>query len=299
MRLSTQQFFMQNLLNVQRGNAEIFKYQQQVTTGEKLQQPADDPLATTQINKFERLIARNEVFSNNVDVAERRINLEETALTLITDTIQRVKELSIRANNGTLSDNDQAIIAEEMEQQLGQLFSAVNRKDAQGEYLFSGFKGHTQPYQLNDADQYEYKGDDGQRFLNVGEDATIASTDPGGDLFGKGTDNVLNAVKNMVELLRTDPSNMTDFNAEVNKVDAVFEQIVTQRSQLGGRLNVLTDQRDLLANEKLFTQTTLSTIKDADPFEAVSNLVMEQNALEAAYAAFGRTQQLSLFNYIS
>ena len=36
MRLSTQQFFIQNLTNVQQSNSQIFKYQQQLSTGQKL-----------------------------------------------------------------------------------------------------------------------------------------------------------------------------------------------------------------------------------------------------------------------
>lgn len=298
MRLSTQQFFIQNLVNVQQSNANVFKYQQQMSTGKKLSKPSDDPLAATQINKFERLIARNEVFSRNVDVAERRLKLEESTLTLVIDTTLRIKDLSIQANNGGMSDADLKIIGAELEQLLGQLSGAVNTQDAQGEYLFSGFKGQTQPYQLDTAGNYVYRGDEGQRFLNVGENTTIASTDAGAGIFGTGEENLLNTVKRMADALNADPPNLQDFNAERADLDRFFEQSITTRSQIGARLKVLEDQREQLADIKLFTQNTLSSFQYTDYYEAASKLALEQNALEATYLTFSKIQQLSLFNYL-
>ena len=299
MRLSTQQFFIQNLTNVQQSNAEIFKYQQQLSTGKKLSKPSDDPLAATQINKFERLIARNDVFSRNVDVAERRLNLEESTLTLVANTTLRIRDLSIQANNGSMNDRDLNIIGEEINQLLGQLVGAVNTQDAQGEYLFSGFKGQTQPYQLDDTtDEYIYRGDSGQRFLNVGENTSIASTDAGAGIFGSGNQNLLNTVKIMAEALKGDPPSKAAFNAQRDDLDRYYEQTVTTRSQIGARLNVLEDQREQLSDIKLFTQDTLSKFQDTDYYEAISNLTLQQAALEATYITFGKVQELNLFNYV-
>lgn len=299
MRLSTQQFFTQNLSNVQKSNAQLFKYQQQLASGKKLSQPSDDPLAATRINKFERVIARNEVFSNNVDVAERRLKMEETTLTLVTETTLRVKDLAIQANNGGLSETDLRIIGAELEQLVGQLSGAMNTQDAQGEYLFAGFKGQTQPYVLNADGNYEFRGDSGQRFLDVGENTQIASTDSGADIFGTGENNLLNTVKNMAQALNSDPVNLVDFNQERVALDQFFEQTITARSKIGARLGVLEDQREQLADMKLFTQATLSGIQDTDYYEATSKLLLEQSALEASYATFGKIQQLSLFNFVN
>ena len=298
MRLSTQQFFIQNLSNVQQSNAQVFKYQQQLSTGKKLSKPSDDPLAATQINKFERLIARNEVFSRNVDVAERRLQLEESSLDLAVDSMLRIKDLSIQANNGGLSDAELNIIGTELRELLGQLEGVVNTQDAQGEYLFAGFKGQTKPYQLDEDDNYVYLGDAGQRFLNVGENTTIASTDAGADIFGVGEDNLLNTVKRMADALSGNPPSREAFNTERDDLDNFFDQTVTTRSKIGARLNVLTDQREQLADIKLFTQNTLSKFRDTDYYEAASNLALEQNALEATYITFSKIQELNLFNFI-
>jgi flagellar hook-associated protein 3 FlgL len=299
MRLSTNLFYTQNETNISEANSRLYKLQQQLSTGKKLQQPSDDPLAATQINKFERIIARNETFTRNAEVSERRLNLEETTLTLVADSLLRVKDLAIQANNGSLSQQDLGIIAEELSQLQGQVASALNTQDAQGEYLFAGFKGSTQPYQQNATGEYEYRGDNGQRFLDIGENATIASTDPGGSVFGGGTDNILNSLKNMVDALNAEPSDLTAFNTAREGVNTVFEDTITLRSKVGARLNVLEDQKAQLADINLYTQQTLSSYQDTDYYQAISQLSLEQSALEAAYSSFGKIQQLSLFNYVN
>ncbi|MBV1788863.1 flagellar hook-associated protein FlgL [Marinobacterium sp. D7] len=301
MRLSTQQFFSQNLDTVRNGNAELFKYQQQLASGKKISQASDDPLAATQINKYEHVIARSEVFASNVDVAERRLKLEESTLALVSDSVLRIKDLAIQANNATLNDTDREIVAEELRQILDQLASAANTQDAQGEYLFSGFKGGAPAYALNASDRYEYQGDHGQRFLDIGENNTVASTDPGSAIFGDGTANILNTVKDMIELLDgTTPTTSfsDDISALQGELDQFFEGVVTQRSKLGARLNVLEAQGEALADIKLFTTNSLSVVQDTDYYEATSKLMQQQTALQAAYSSFGQIQQLSLFDYV-
>ena len=193
MRLSTNLFYSQNQSNVSEANSRLFKLQQQLSTGDKLQQPSDDPLATTQIMKFDRVIARTEQFSENITVSERRLNLEETTVDSVVTAMQRVQEIAIRGSNGSLSESDRGILADELDEILGRVKSLMNTQDAQGEYMFAGFKGATEPYVLNGAgDGYDYQGDDGARFLEIGENSRIQSTDPGSEFFGNSEGNVLN-----------------------------------------------------------------------------------------------------------
>ena len=59
----------------------------------------------------------------------------------------------------------------------------MNTKDAQGEYLFSGAKGDTQPFVADGQDGFSYAGDTEVRFIQTGPSALIQSTDAGRDIF--------------------------------------------------------------------------------------------------------------------
>ena len=59
----------------------------------------------------------------------------------------------------------------------------MNARDAGGEYLFSGFQGNVQPF-VKDADgRYQYQGDEGQRFIQIGPVTSVAANDSGHDVF--------------------------------------------------------------------------------------------------------------------
>jgi len=185
MRISTQQVFLSNIDNLNKSSADLFKSQQQLATGKRVLQPSDDPLASAQIQKFKKEIARTEQFSGNIEVAERRLELEEITIEQINNQSIRLRELTIQGKNGTLSDTDRQVIASEVDEIIKSLESLMNTKDVQGEFLFAGNKGFTQPYTLGPSGRYEFNGDDGQRFLQVGPENKVASTDSGFEIFEK------------------------------------------------------------------------------------------------------------------
>ena len=80
---------------------------------------------------------------------------------------------------------DRIIIATEMETLNEHLVGLANTRNANGEYLFSGFKSTTQPFSKNTASGgYTYSGDANQRTLQIAENRQIADGDPGINVFG-------------------------------------------------------------------------------------------------------------------
>lgn len=184
MRISTSQVFLSNLDNLTRTNTELFKTQQQLSTGKKVLQPSDDPLAAAQIIKLKKEVARNDQFQGNIDVSRRRLELEEIALDQLNNINTRLREITIQAGNGVLSAADRESLATEVDEMTQQMLGLMNTKDAQGEYLFAGFKGGEAAYVYDeDTRQYAYQGDSGQRYIQIGPDNRIASTDSGQKLF--------------------------------------------------------------------------------------------------------------------
>jgi flagellar hook-associated protein 3 FlgL len=184
MRISTGQIFTQNIDNLSRANNDLFRTQQQLSTGKNVLQPSDDPLASAQIIKLKKEVARNDQFQSNIDVSRRRLELEEITLDQLNNINIRLREISIQAGNGVLSPADRKSLASEVDEMTQQMLGLMNTKDVQGEYLFSGYQGEHQAYTLNQATQrYEYQGDSGQRLIQIGPDNRIASTDSGQRLF--------------------------------------------------------------------------------------------------------------------
>jgi flagellar hook-associated protein 3 FlgL len=183
MRVSTLQSFNKGLNSILDNQSQVNKTQQQVSTGRRVLTPADDPIAATKILQLQQDQALRDQFGKNMTGAEGRLTLEETQLSGITDNLTRLKELTIKAGDGSQTITDRQAIAAEIREILGSTVDLMNSKDAGGEYLFGGFKGGTEPFQKNENGRYDYAGDEGQRFLSIASSTTIATGDNGKNLF--------------------------------------------------------------------------------------------------------------------
>jgi flagellar hook-associated protein 3 FlgL len=183
MRISTNQMQQQGVNSMLEQQALLAKTQLQVSTGKRILTPADDPAAASQVLS---LMQEKEVtgqYQSNADAARGRLSLEEQALTGAGDVLQRLKELAIQANNSTLNNANRASIAAEARLRLDELLSLANTRDANNEYLFSGYQGATQPFNRNASGGFDYNGDEGQRYLQIGPTRQVAVGDSGTDIF--------------------------------------------------------------------------------------------------------------------
>lgn len=184
MRLSTQQFYQQGISALGDLSARTKNTQQQISSGERLLSAADDPVAATRIQQLESQLSVSAQFRQNIDLAENRLVQSEQVIDSIETIILRTRELVVQAGNGALTNAERQFLAIEIETRLEELEGLVNSRDAEGNFIFSGFKVETQPYtQRNGA--YHYNGDDGQQLLQLAEDIFIPVSIPGNEVFGK------------------------------------------------------------------------------------------------------------------
>ena len=183
MRISTQQQYLQTIDTMQRGQVNLDKLNQQISTGKKLITPSDNPVAAAQVVKLERELAQYNKFDDNINVTQRRLELEETILGDVNIAIDRMRELAIQAGNGVLGDQDRKALSQELYQLKDYVAGLMNTRDSEGEYLFAGSQGSTKPYTETSNGRYQYNGDDGQRMIQVGSDLYMPSNDSGQFLF--------------------------------------------------------------------------------------------------------------------
>jgi flagellar hook-associated protein 3 FlgL len=183
MRIATLQSFNSGLNAILDAQSAVNKTQQQVSSGRRVLTPADDPIASTKILQLQQDLAQRDQYERNMTAAENRLNLEEATLSSVTESLTRLQELTVNAGSGSLTMTDRQAISAEIQQLENQLGSLFNTKDPNGEYIFAGFKGGTAPFQQQDNGRYEYQGDEGQRYLAIGDTTRIATGDNGKKLF--------------------------------------------------------------------------------------------------------------------
>jgi len=267
MRISTNQVQQQGIDAVIEQQAKLAKTQLQVASGKRIINPADDPSGATRLLGLAQTLGLTRQYQANADAAENRLTLEESALGGVTDLLQRVRELALQANNGTLDRVARAGIADEVNERLEELLSLANTKDSDGEHLFAGYQGNTKPFAQTAAGTFTYAGDEGQRFLQIGPSRQVAVGDSGTDVFrailnGNGTFvtsyNGSNQGSGIV-----DPGSVTDTTAYVR--DTYTIAMADRTSVAGGALSFTdVNNNDALQYQLSINGTVVDTLNEGD-----------------------------------
>ncbi|MBK1647473.1 flagellar hook-associated protein FlgL [Rhabdochromatium marinum] len=186
MRISTQEMFRSGVDAMQRAQSEQNRAGLQLSTGKRILTPSDDPAATTQAAQHRDIIRSINQYQRNMDLAQPRLQQEESALAGITDQLQRVRELLIYGANDTQSTETREFMAKEIREMRDSLFDIANTKDPNNEYLFGGTKSLDTPFQIDSNGVVNYVGAVGEgsvREVAITPISTIAIGNSGADVF--------------------------------------------------------------------------------------------------------------------
>lgn len=187
MRVSSTLFFQTGLNSINAQQSDLLHIYKQIGTGKRMITPSDDPLAASQTINLAQSKSLNERFSENRQVAMRSLGTAESTLGDATLLMQDIKTRLVEVSNGTLSNSDRSTLASVLENARDSLLNTANAKDASGQYLFSGSKGTTEPFQKDVNGVVNYVGDSAQRLIQADQTRQIASSDIGSDVFERAT----------------------------------------------------------------------------------------------------------------
>lgn len=145
------------------------KRQTDLTSMSKIRMPEDDPVGTTLSMQYQSRLKEIETFIRNIEEGEARLNLMDSNLQSATDILQRIRELTVQAANGTYTKEDTKKMAIEIDQLIRELVNIANSYYKQTS-LYGGYKTDL-PFRietgLSEDLDYEvikkvvYMGDDG------------------------------------------------------------------------------------------------------------------------------------------
>lgn len=180
MRISSLQIF--NIANnsISDANKALVKTQEQLSTGLRVLNPSDDPVAATKILAISEELATTAQYRNNINIAKNDLGVEEATLDAVLNVIQRVQELAVQAGNtATLSTTEYQSIANEVDARLDELKNLLNTKNTNGDYIFGGYKSQSEPFTGSAQSGFQYNGDEGQKNIKIANNTFVAASDSG------------------------------------------------------------------------------------------------------------------------
>ncbi len=185
MKVSTKLFNQQQIRQFSSLNEDIQKLQNKISSGKNIIVASDDPIGSVDLSGYKTVKNQIDQFMKNVNSAQTRLSLVDTNLQNLSTVMIRANELLIQASSDVLGRSDREAIALEIDEMKDELLSLANQQDANGAFIFGGYKTKTQPFQKNINGKIEYKGDSGTTSLSISETMVVETSVDGESLFQK------------------------------------------------------------------------------------------------------------------
>ena len=303
-RMSSIQLHQGSLDVILDAQARLQRTQEELASGTNILTPSDDPVSSARIMAVQSELSRIESYQRNADTANAELRTVESTLANIEQAVMRVQELALRGNNGALNAEDKRVIALEISGLREQLIAISKTQNESGEFVFSGSRTDSAPYEEVDGELL-FVGDDLVRSVNLASAITLETGMNAESVFGAlGPDNqsLFDTFNLLADTLSDAALSSEQFatamESSLTSLSEGLERVTSERAAVGLKMNRVEDQMSLNDSFNLKLQETLSGLQDLDYAKAISEMNLQMVALEAAQKAYTNTQGLSLFNYL-
>jgi flagellar hook-associated protein 3 FlgL len=289
----TQNMLSNNMLrHISQSYERMGKTQDQLSTGKKISRPSDDPVVAMKGMTYRTNLTEVEQYKRNLSEAYNWMDNSDAALDKATNVMQRIRELTVQASNGTLEESQKAMIGKEVGQLKEHLASIANTQVA-GKYIFNGNDTTNKPVTIagGTVTGVSINGNPVKIEMSKGIEVAV-NINPtrvfNTDLFGDVTDleDALNGNNNM---------SIDDF---LDKIDNNIDNLVAERAELGARYNrvELIDAR--VGEQEVIAHRILSDNEDADIERVITDLKMQESVHRAALSVGSRIIQPTLMDFL-
>lgn len=234
---------------------------ERLSTGRRINAASDDAAGLSIATGFTSDIRALNQGIRNANDGIALAQTGEGALEQVTNMLQRVRELAIQSQNGTLDSEDRGFLDTEVEELAAQIDDVLSSTEFNGVSLFSTTSGSDVSVNIQ---------------LDAGRSVTLTSTAIDGTNLGAANLDVTSA---------------TNAGTAVTNVDAALSDINTTRSSLGAGVNRLESAiNELSATANNFSDAR-SRIEDADYSQETTALAKAQILGQASTAMLAQANQ--------
>lgn len=183
MRIATNTMYDQSTSAMNRQQSAFLNVGNQLSSGKKVNNPSDDPLAAAKALALGQSSAVNEQMKTSRIAVRNSLSQEESVLNSVGDALISAKTKMIQASTGTLTDADRASLATDLQGILDTLVGQANAADGNGQYLFGGYKSSSPPFVKDASGKVSYVGDDGIVSQKVDSARLMPVSDTGSSIF--------------------------------------------------------------------------------------------------------------------
>ncbi|AZV55957.1 flagellin [Clostridium sp. AWRP] len=240
-----------------------------ISSGCKINSAADNPTGLVQSENISIQVKSLETVTRNVQDGVSMLQSAEGGLNEITSMVQRVRQLTLQAGDGSFSDGDRQKIQGEIDQMLNGINEMANDTE------FNGFKllGQNKTISMTVG-------------TNAGDDVNIPQID-----LTNGPDSV---VSDLYKIKTGGGKDVLsgDTDSALSVIDSSLNKIISLRSKYGALENRFTSSYDNMQELNQKMTDAYSSIRDSDMADEMMNYSKESIVIQASNAMIAQANKL-------
>ncbi len=274
--------------NLQNSLMKLEQLQEQISSNRKINKPSDSPIGTVAALKLRAELGRNSQIKRNLDDATAWLMTADDALTAVVDQVNRVRDLAIQANNGSLGQLERDAIATEMNNLREGLLGLANAR-----YLDrSVFAGTASGKAYDPSGNFTGQAASIERTVAPGVQVQVnlnAET-----VFGPSGNDLFSVVAGLATAVSTN----VGIDTSLASLDAATTTVQTSLAEAGARMKHILTMQDRTSVGALNLRESLSQVEDIDLPKAIMDMRIQETAYQAALQTTAKVIQPTLVDFL-
>jgi len=273
---------------------------EQMTTGRRVNQASDDPAAAaSEVNIAYRMDGCDQ-YLRSISSLQSEMQTADSSLNSAVTALQNAISLGVEGANGTLSQQDRATLAQQVDGITQQILGVANLS-YNGHYLFAGTANAQPPYVADPSvpGGIAYQGNDNVNSVEIETGQSVAANQPGSALFSATGANVFQALSDLATALRNPDGTTDEIGNATTELRTAYDQLDQARAFYGNTVDQLTSVQGFLNSEQVQLSQQQNSAVGVDANVAATNLTNAEQARNATVQAAASLNGMSLMDYLS
>jgi flagellar hook-associated protein 3 FlgL len=290
--------------NLNNDETSIAQLQEQLSTGNVVNQPSDNPALAANIMQINSALSRANTYSNNASDGLGWLQTGNSTMNEIMSTLQSVRQDVLSVSSASLSGSQSGLqaLADQVNQAQQTLLNLANTT-YNGQAIFAGTGNVSTAFDSSGT----YVGGGAAPSRTVAPGTQIAVSVTGNNVFGSGTTGLLSTTPGSLGVLAqlsqdigtgTQASLAAANGPDLQNLDNAISAVENQAAQLGAQYQQMQTMQSQATSTQAALKTELSGIQSVNLPQAMTNLTQQQNSYQTALWATANLMQPSLASFL-
>ncbi len=283
------------LAGIEQSQAALQTALQQVSTGQRVYLPSDDPTASALLVGNVEQSNKDDQYTKNASAALGQAQTADSVLTSVNALLTQAVTLGTEGANGTNTTSNRQAIAAQIQGILASVVSAANTT-YQGVAIFAGTAQTSTAFVASSTGGYTYQGDGGVNQVQVGDQLQLQVNVSGDQLFTNSAGDVLGSLDQLAAALQSGTA--AEIGTATASVNTALNYLAAQHSVYGNSISQINAQESFLGQDKITLSSEANSLVGIDTATAAENLAQAEAHNSAVLAAAAKVLPTTLLDYL-